>query len=125
MTNDEKYFILDEKKEIEDDDKLYRYSCFIRVISFIDFFMSMLNLTLVYPYALIVPFTSLCGYFGAVKYNKNFLQIYILYQCLKITMKGFYLYYVINEKISIVVIASGMYDGYIVYVTHKFINLLN
>jgi hypothetical protein len=105
-------------------DKLQRYACFIRFVAFIDFIMTMFNLTLEYPYALAVACISLCGYFGATQYNKKLLRIYMFYQWIKIFLKSTYLYYVINQNISILLIASGIYDGYIVYVTRKFIHLI-
>jgi len=107
-----------------DADNLEKYSRFIRLVTLIDIIMTMLNLGLEFPYFLAVSMLSLCGYYGAVNYNRTFLFVYMVYQYLKIIAKAFFVYYNWQSKLIILVIASEMYDAYIIVVTHRLSKLI-
>jgi hypothetical protein len=106
-------------------DELQRYSRFIRFVSFIDFAMTLLNLGLEFPYFLAVSVISLCGYYGAINYNRTLLFVYMTYQYLKIITKSLFIYYNYASKYIIIVIASEIYDMYIVAITSRLIKLIN
>jgi hypothetical protein len=106
-------------------DELQRYSRFIRLVSFIDLAMTLLNLGLEFPYFLAVSMISLCGYYGATNYNRTLLFAYMTYQYLKIIAKSLFIYYNYASKLVIIVIASEIYDMYIVVITSKLIKLIN
>lgn len=103
--------------------ELQGYSRFIRAVAIIDIIF---NIGLDFPYYLITSLMSLCGYFGALRYDNVCLIFYMIFEIIKIIGKSIILYYNFkNQALFVYVAFSEMYDIYVLYVTKKLTNLIN
>ena len=103
---------------------LQSYARFIKLICLVDGFVSAINIGIQYPYGMIICIISICGYQGAVQYNKTYLQIYSGYQCTKIIVKCVLLIQYTISYISVFTLLSTLLDIYIISICKKFIDLL-
>lgn len=119
MIDDQNVYIPEETYHIAE--ALQSYARFIKLICLLDIFITAINIGIQYPYGIAVCIISVCGYQGAVKYNKTYLQIYSGYQCMKIISKIIIIFYL---QTSILLLLSTMFDVFIFTRCKRFIDLL-
>lgn len=90
---------------------------FVKIICLVDLFVSVMNLGMQSSYALIPCFVSICGYQGAVMYNKSLVMIYMVYQALELIAKVYLLFIIANVNM---ILFMGLSIGIDIYILREF-----
>ena len=125
IDNEERYINITTYEIAEE---LEKCSKFIRAICCIEAILNVLNTSMFFPYAILVVIVSVCGYQGAIKYDKKLIMVYISYTYVKLIMKVFMIMYCIKNLVNILtyftIAISTVFDLYVVHRTNQFYKLL-
>jgi hypothetical protein len=115
--------VIEETYNVEE---LEKYANFIKFICLVDVFISAINIGSKYPFGVGICLFGLCGYQGAVTFNKTYIKIYSILQCIKIISKIAILFYVSTtiSVIKYIYVLSIIFDVYILQQCKAFIVLL-
>jgi len=105
-------------------EQLQKHSNFIKCICLADVLITAINIGLQYPYGIVICLISVCGYQGAVQYNKQYLIIYSIFQYIKMISKVIIMVYIIQTGYLVILIASSAFDIYILNQCTQFIRLI-
>ena len=97
---------------------------FVKIICIFDGAVSIINLGMRTPYAVISFVASICGFQGASMYNRPLLMVYISYQMLEIFAKVYILFIITQLNMLLFMGLSIGIDMYIMKEFLKFYKML-
>lgn len=75
-------------EETHDDTPLHQKACIIRAISVFDLINNMIYGIYGYYLYILFAIASACGLYSAIMYDKSFLLLYLIYQCILLVFKS-------------------------------------